>query len=87
MGGNAGPDAPVVIANLWRSIFVMFHIDLAQGETQGHVTLMMFDQRSTGRERHGKKRQISWTDRDCYALHSSSVVAPLLSGESAIRVP
>src|SRR5579864_2782973 len=54
-------------------------------ETQRDVTLL--NCRPTGREQHDKICEASRTFRYCRALDGSSVVAPLLAGEIADRIP
>jgi hypothetical protein len=57
------------------------------GETQGVMSRYDLIHPYRGREQHDKEIQASWIDRNCRALYGSSVVAPLLVGESAIRIP
>ena len=61
-----------------------FRIDV--GQRQDASRQVRFDRRPSGREQHDKKCQASRTDRDCGALNRSSVVAPLLAGESGVCI-
>jgi hypothetical protein len=90
-GGYDGPPSRVcrvpakASAPFGRRIRGCFLLIQINSEAQGAIHLV-FDHRPTGREQHDKKCQASWIHRDCCALYGNSVVAPLLAGESAIRI-